>query len=415
VVGLLAKYIGFRISDISRKFPFKRKQEIYMTATVIDRQTQAAAKPASRLFAPDALRGLIMLLMALNHANMFVAQSHSSGEYWGGALPQYPDTASFLARFFTHPAAPGFSFLMGVGMGLSAVALLRRGWSKPQITVSFLIRGFILIVLQFLVVNRAWEINPTGWGVQFYFGVLVALGAGMIISSGLVWLKNQYLLVLVFVLLLVIEMVSPGPEKWGTIFSLPQNVLLVPGGVQPYWVNYPVMQWLELVVLGLVFGSWFADDPRRAMRRSLVFGVVFLVSFLVIRYFNGFGNIRPREGDTWVDFFNLVKYPPSLAFTTLTMGFNLIMLGLFGWFAERSMKVQKQLQPLVVFGRAPLFFYVVHLFLYAALGYLLIPSGTSTVVMLIFWLLGLLLLYPFCRWYGEFRRSRPLNSAWRYF
>jgi uncharacterized membrane protein len=327
----------------------------------------------------------------------------------------YPDTASFLARFFTHPAAPGFSFLMGVGMGLSAVALLRQGWSKRQITVSFLIRGFILIVLQFLVVNRAWEINPTGWGVQFYFGVLVALGAGMIISSGLVWLKNQYLLVLVFVLLLVIELVSPVPEKWGTIFSLPQNVLLVPGGVQPYWVNYPVLQWLELVVLGLVFGSWFADDPRRAMRRSLVFGVVFLVSFLVIRYFNGFGNIRPREGDTWVDFFNLVKYPPSLAFTTLTMGFNLIMLGLFGWFAERSMKVQKQLQPLVVFGRAPLFFYVVHLFLYAALGYLLIPSGTSTVVMLIFWLLGLLLLYPFCRWYGEFRRSRPLNSAWRYF
>ncbi len=378
-------------------------------------EIRSAPRPTSRLFAPDALRGLIMLLMALDHANLFVAQSHSSGEYWGGAFPHYPDSASFLARLFTHPAAPGFSFLLGVGMGLSAKSLLQRGWTRWQITRSFLVRGLILIILQFLVVNRAWEVNPTGWGVQFYFGVLVALGVGMMIGSGLVWLKTQYLLVLAFVLLMGMELVSPGPEKWGVVFSFPKNVLLVPGGVAPYWVNYPVLQWLELVVLGLVFGSWFADDPRRAMRRSLIFGSVFLVVFVVIRYFDGFGNIRPREGNTWIDFLNPVKYPPSLAFTSLTMGFNLLMLGLFGWLAERFKWVQKLLQPLVIFGQAPLFFYVLHLFLYAALGYLLVPSGTSIAMMLIFWLLGLLLLYPFCKWYGEFRRSRPLNSAWRYF
>ena len=74
----------------------------------------------SRLIGIDALRGLVIVLMALDHANYFVSLKHSPGEYWGGGFPAYYDALAFLTRLFTHPAAPGFSFLMGVGMVLFA-------------------------------------------------------------------------------------------------------------------------------------------------------------------------------------------------------------------------------------------------------------------------------------------------------
>ena len=129
------------------------------TATTLDREPGGGEKPA-RLLSLDALRGLIMVLMALDHANHFVAQLHSPGEYWGGAFPGYSTgrTLAFLTRLVTHLAAPGFFFLMGVGMLLFARARRRHGWGEGQILVHFLIRGALLIALQLLVVL----VQPTG-------------------------------------------------------------------------------------------------------------------------------------------------------------------------------------------------------------------------------------------------------------
>ena len=87
-------------------------------------------KRPSRFLALDALRGLIVVLMALDHANYFVAQQHSSGEHWGGAFPAYSDSLTFLTRWVTHPVAPGFMFLMGAGMALFAHSRRKRGWSE---------------------------------------------------------------------------------------------------------------------------------------------------------------------------------------------------------------------------------------------------------------------------------------------
>jgi uncharacterized membrane protein len=178
------------------------------------------------------------------------------------------------------------------------------------------------------------------------------------------------------------------------------------------WVNYPVLPWLELVVFGLAFGQWLAEDRRRAYRRGLAAGVALLVSFVGIRALGGFGNLRPRMGETWSDWLSVVKYPPSIAFTTLTMGVNLLLLWLFSRVGERGRRL---LWPLSVFGRTPLFFYAVHAAVYLALAYLLTPRGTSISWMLPLWLVGLAILYPLCLWYGRLKRRQPAHSILRFF
>ena len=363
----------------------------------------------SRIKSLDALRGLIIILMALDHANHFVAQKHPPGELWGGTFPSYQDGLSFLTRLVTHLSPPGFAFLMGIGMLLFANSRIKRGWSKWAITKHFLVRGGLLIGLQLLVVNRAWELSPQGWELEVYVGVLVALGGGMILGSLLVWLKPRHLLPLVILLVLGIELLTPQPDAWGQQFHWLSRVLLIPGGDLALWVYYPILQWLEFIAFGMLFGNWLLDDSRKALGNSLKLGAAFLLGFVLIRSLDGFGNIRPRGGDTWIDVFNVVKYPPSITYGLLTMG--VIMFAL--WALSRA-KIQRVLGPLAVFGQAPLFFYILHLFLYAGMGWLLTPEGTSIPAMYPLWLLGLAILYPLCLLYGRVKHRQPANSILRF-
>jgi len=372
--------------------------------------SQKTSSTASRLLPLDALRGLIMALMALDHANLFVAHKHSAGEHWGGEFPTYSSALPFLTRLVTHLCAPGFSFLMGTGIWLFAQSRRKMGWSRWAVTRHFLIRGALLIALQFLVENQAWRLSP-GWQLDVYVGVLFALGGTMILGSLLVWLKPQVLLVLTVVLTLGTELLVPNPVLWGQRNSPFDLLLLLSGGDSHLWSNYPVLPWLKFVTFGMLFGHWLLDDARKAFGRALKLGGALLLAFLVVRYLNGFGNIRPRVGDSWIAFLNVVKYPPSIAFSLLTMGANLLLLGLFGL---ASARVQRFLQPLAVFGRAPLFFYVVHLFLYAGLGLWLTPGGTSIAGMYPYWLLGLLLMFPLTWWYGRWKHRQPPNSILRF-
>lgn len=270
----------------------------------------------------------------------------------------------------------------------------------------------MLIALQLLLVNRAWELSPGGWGVDWYVGVLSALGGGLILGSLLLRLKPSLLLALTLVLMVGAEVLTPGPDRWGPFFSQPTNVLLVPGGQGGLWVTYPVLQWLELVIFGMAFGLWLANDPQRAFGLALKLGVSFLLAFAALRYVDGFANLRPRLGDTWMGVLTVVKYPPSITFTLLTMGVNLILLWAFSRAGER---VRPFLQPLAVFGQAPLFFYVLHLFLYAGLHLLLTPEGTGLLPMYPIWLLGLLILVPVCLWHGRFKRRQPTGSLLWFF
>ena len=381
----------------------------------IQRDEVKESSPA-RLFAVDALRGLIIVFMALDHANMFIAHKHSPGEYWGSGFPIYYDSLAFLTRFVTHLSAPGFFFLMGVGMFLFSDSRQKRGWGKWAVIRHFLFRGLILIVIQVLVVNRAWELSGEGWPT-IYVGVLFALGSAMIICSLLLWLKPIYLLLIASALFIGTEFLVPAPELWGTFqFTNPTDFIKViwvfPSGNMTLWSNYPILPWLELVVFGILFGNWLLKDQEKAYNGAATIGAVFLLAFLIIRYLDGYGNILPRMGNTWIDFLNLVKYPPSITFTLLTMGLNLILLGLF---ARANELVQAFFYPLVVYGRAPLFFYVVHLFVYAGLGIWLAPEGTSLLLMYPYWLLGLLILFPVCLLYGRLKQRPSANKVLTYF
>src|SRR5215475_3578570 len=156
--------------------------------SVVDQAAAPAVRSglSVRLAPLDALRGLIMVVMALDHANLFIAHQHPLPEFWSAPTPPPASVLAFLTRFVTHFAAPGFFFLMGAGMVLLADSRRRLGWSKGAIVRYLLARGGLLIALQLLVENPAWRIGDgpifTRQVFLSYFGVLYGLGAAMIVG-----------------------------------------------------------------------------------------------------------------------------------------------------------------------------------------------------------------------------------------
>ena len=117
------------------------------------------------------------------------------------------------------------------------------------------------------------------------------------------------------------------------------------------------------------------------------------------------------QGDDWIAFLNVVKYPPSITFLLLTLGIDLLLLALFAQVARHA---GASLQALALFGRVPLFFYLTHLYLYGYMGLWIAPNGTGIARMYPYWLLGLAILFPFCWLYGHFKQSRAPESWWRF-
>jgi uncharacterized membrane protein len=367
----------------------------------------------SRFFPLDALRGLLIVLMALDHANFHIAQQHSSGEYWGGFFPVFETPLHFLTRFVTHICAPGFFFLMGVGMVLFQSSRRKRDWKDPEIRRHFFIRGLILIVIQ-LNLNGAqvWTTRGTT-SPLWYVGVLAALGTGMILCIPLLNLKPVFLGAIAAGFFIVMEGLTPAPQMWGSNFDQLGGVLFVyGGGRENFWVNYPLLAWVELAVLGILFGKILLRDRKQAYRLASWFGVIFLAGYVMLRVGNGFGTIRPLAHDTWMGFLSVVKYPPSLAFTLLTMGINLLLLGLFSLLEDMT---SLSWNPLLVFGRTPLFSYVVHIGIYLILGRLFVPQGTGLGVMYLYWLGGLGILYFPAYFYGTLKSQQPPQSWMRFF
>ena len=371
-----------------------------------------AERPASsatqRLLSLDRLRGLLMVLMALDHAVFFLTRLHTVGEFWGGPYPSYDSALPFLVRWVTHLAATGFFFLLGAGQGLAARTRRRQGWGWGRTTGQFLLRGVLLIVVQLAVVNRAWELSPSGWVVKWYFGVLFALGGGLLLTAPLSGLKSWVHLVLALAALLACAWFGPRPAEWQHYLPLWKRFALAPGGDQNLWVSFPVLAWLAPLLLGLAFAGWLEADAKRAMRRALVLGVVFLAAFAGLRLLDGFFNIRPANYRNWIDFLNVVKYPPSITFVLLTLGIDLLLLALF-----HTLDRVRLPEILPVFGRSALFFYVAHLFLYVGMGRLAGRGGVSIGWMFALWILGLALLYLPCLWYGRLRQRQPSGSLLR--
>jgi len=369
-------------------------------------------KEKNRLLPLDLLRGSLIILMALDHANYHTAQQHSSGEYWGGVFPVFPAPLHFLTRFVTHVCAPGFFFLMGVSMALFASSRRKKGWKETEIRTHFLLRGLALIAIQqALNFSQIWSTSAST-SPLWYVGVLAALGAAMILAVPILNLRPIYLGIIAGSLFLLLELLTPGPAQWGLNFDRLLGVLLVYGGGQgTFWVNYPVLAWLEIVVFGLLFGKLILANEKKAFRIAGRLGSFFLVCFVIVRSWNGFGNIRTLPTENWTGFLSVVKYPPSMAYVLLTMGINLILLWMFSglgrvWLGDKN--------PVLVFGRTALFSYVSHIVIYILLGRVLVPSGTSLGVMYLLWLVGLGILYWPAYWYGLFKSGQPSRSWVRF-
>ncbi|MCB8945395.1 MAG: DUF1624 domain-containing protein [Ardenticatenaceae bacterium] len=367
----------------------------------------------------DSLRGFIMVVMALDHANSFIAHGKRELELWYFLFPNYNgDNLAFLTRFVTHLAAPGFFFLMGAGMALFTLSRRARNWTNRQIVSHFLLRGALLILLQFLLENPAWDIGTDSSALD-YFGVLYALGGAMMIGSLLVLLPNTAVFPLSLLLILTTEALLPAAPTTYATFPTAQLLFYIPGFgdifVPQTLVLYPILPWLGVMGLGLGYGRFLHQSPQRTIQLPGYLALAALLAFIPLRLLSPYGNIRPLPTNyDWIGFLNLVKYPPSLTFLLLTLGINLLLLRLFFWLETQS-PISSLQSPLPTFGREPLFFYITHLYLYGVMGLWLNRAATPTIAhMYPYWLLGLVILWPLCWAYGKWKNGRSPTSLWRF-
>jgi uncharacterized membrane protein len=383
----------------------------------------------SRIEALDALRGLIMLLMALDHAADFVSGHHTT-EIWGNPIPVHESGLAFATRAISHLCAPGFFLLMGVAMALFAASRLERGWSQAQVTGYFARRAGVLVLIDLFVASPPFvfsmmsrspvtdlAVPPVpggGEAVFFSFGVLTALGFSMLVGGLLLRAGAAACAAGGVAVAIGCQLIVPGFVAVDEAYSVWLRVTLIPGQSGPFMTIYSVVPWFSACALGLAGGELLRRDPERALRAAPAVGLAMLVGFIVLRVLGGFGNTHPAESVHWLALLNVTKYPPSLVFWLLTLGIDLLLLGLFAALARGPHGLGSWARPLLVLGRAPLFFYVVHLWFFCAVG-LLMPGDVSLAALYPIWLVGVGALLPACAWYGRFKSARPAESLWRLF
>jgi uncharacterized membrane protein len=383
---------------------------------------------AYRLTSIDMLRGLAIVMMAIDHARDFFM---SAGELEPAANPDI-GAALFVTRWITHFCAPTFVFLAGTSAGLMVA---RR---NPSDLGRFLLsRGAWLLVVEALVISTAWTFSPLGMAelgglVRMPMQVIFAIGASMIVLAGAQSFGRPICAGLGAAVVLGHNLLDP---VW------PQTALLDTSTGGPLWAalhsqtsylagpilirfTYPLLPWIGVMLLGFGTAGIFELPPERRKRLLITTGVAASAAFVVIRASGVYGDPNPWRWDasatrTLIDFFNTTKYPPSLLFLLMTLGPAGILCAL----AERVPALISA--PLVTFGRAPFAFYVAHLYLLHA-GSIVVgmaqgfEAGQFLTVFQFFpkgygfglpgvylvWVLAVLALYPLCRWVTAVKERR---------
>jgi uncharacterized membrane protein len=381
-----------------------------------------APSATSRLDTIDLLRGVIVVIMALDHTRDFFGSSAADPTDMGTTT-----TALFLTRWVTHICAPVFFLLTGTGAWFSG---RRRG--LPALSRHLVTRGLWLVVLEVTLLRFAMQFNvdykvtiltvlwAIGWSMVA-LALIARLPLGAIVTLGVLMVAGHNLLDGV-----AAESFGAFDPVWrflhapGFLYFSPEHVVLV---------AYPVIPWIGVTALGYALGALYdrpAEDRLRFLRRA---GALLVALFLVLRGLNVYGDPRPWAGQegvlrTLLSFLNVTKYPPSLLFLSLTLGTALLLLARF----ERG--APAWLRPALPYGRTPLFFFLthftlIHLFAVAASairfgevrGMFESPSldrfpvtqppgwdlGLPFVYLM--WALVVVLLYPACRWYAGLRAS----------
>lgn len=387
------------------------------------------AAQTARLASVDVLRGLVMVIMALDHTRDFLTN-----------IPFPPEDLShtygalFFTRFITHYCAPVFSFLAGTGAFLATT----RGKSVHQVSRFFLTRGLWLVILEITIVDFSWTFVP--WAAA---GVIWILGWSMVCMALLVRLPVRWVGAFGVAMVTTHNLLDRiNPAYFGKLYWL-WMMLHTPGNIQvtghySFLTLYVLIPWVGVMAAGYAFGTVLRRSDRRNW--TLILGASLTALFFILRGFNRYGNgvaglgfgfplsagpwsVQPTFSLTVISFFNTLKYPPSLDYLLMTLGPALILLGLFdGMKAERGLG-----RVLLVYGRVPMFYYVLHLYLihfvaiaaalafhqpsswlwHGAIFLLPTPAGYGHGLPFIYaiWISVVASLYLPCRWFMEYKRK----------
>lgn len=377
---------------------------------------------STRIESIDLLRGVIMVIMALDHVRDYF--------HYGSFFvdPTNLDTTTpilFFTRFITHFCAPVFVFLAG-----TSAFLYGTKKTKPELFKFLFTRGIWLVFLEITVNNFIWAFDVT-----YSFTILQviwAIGISMICLSFLIYLPKKIIITIGILLVaghnLLDNIVMQGSSFKSIIwYLLHQDMFLVLGPNKMIAFHYPVIPWIGLMALGYCFGTLYKKDFDATIRKKwlLRLGIGSVALFFVLRAINIYGDLVPWTSQntlskTILSFFNTTKYPPSLIFLLMTIGPSIIFL-----YATENIK-NKITDFFIVFGRVPLFFYFLHVFVIhiaAIIGILifggnwqdmiltadvfmnakLINYGYPLYKVYLLWVALIFLLYPFCKKYMVYK------------
>ena len=396
-------------------------------------QTVAPQNTDSRIRSIDLLRGLVMVIMALDHVRMYFGY----GTWY--AEPTHLATTTpllFFTRWITHFCAPVFVFLAG-----TSAFLYEMHKQNIRQTARYLVtRGIWLVFVELVIITFGWTFDARF--SFFILQVIWAIGISMIALSALVFLPKRIILVVGVILVFGHNLLDPLHVTGESVPNLiwyalhqPQRVIL-----DQHMISfvYPVLPWIGLMALGYASGNLYRPEIPQQRRRAwlLSIGIVALLLFILLRAFNLYG--EPLGWQTQdsaifslISFLNTTKYPPSLQFLLMTMGPALIFLA----FSEGLKPREKH--PLLVFGSVPFFFYVLHIYLIHVLAMLsliyagwdwkeyilsaqrimsgrLSNFGYGLEKVYIIWLIVIVALYPLCLWYKKVRQNHPTTWWLRY-
>lgn len=377
-----------------------------------------------RVHSIDLLRGTVMIIMALDHVRDYF---HKAAFMFDPLDLDKTSVAIFFTRWITHYCAPVFVFLAGV-----SACLVGQRKNKKELSLFLLKRGIWLVFIEMIVVNFGWHFAVTfPW---LLFIVIWALGVSMIVLAALIHLPKK-LIFAIGILLVAGHNLLDGIHVQGNNFKAFIWSILHDFGMfnfkgENMLVAYPIIPWIGIMALGFCFGSFYAADYDAAKRRKnlLLIGSLLIAGFVVLRLSNFYGNPTPWVSQknivfTILDFIKVNKYPPSLLYAMMTLGPAIIFLALTENVSNKLVNVVS------VYGRVPMFYYILHIYfihllamicsvLFTNFGWKVwlldkplwisesfVGYGYSLKIVYLVWAVVVIGLYPLCKKYDAYKMA----------
>ncbi len=355
----------------------------------------------NRIIAIDHLRGVLLISMVFDHALYFIA-GVSFLEMYSNTSTPYTSYLTAIPRLISHIVAPGFFLVLGVSIVLFVNHRISIGWSHTKIRLQLFLRGILLILLQFAVINLVWVSDTDtifasiqehfkhltdSQNTYYYFGVLYCLGVTLSLCALLYRAKSWYLFSGSMLIIVFSAIVSHSKIILPFYFW----PLLQPGFSSHISVLYPLLPWFGVALLGMVCGRLLIKQPEKVSITLFKSGLVLLCTGLILRIFE-IGNYGLNDYSIPLSFITLSKYPPSIVFLLITIGCNFLLLGiLMHLSSKRSWGVV-----LSVFGRSPLVCYVLHLYALFIVSFFVFEEDNLFLAAIVS-MLTLVFIYPICK------------------